>query len=301
MCRCVVQWDDGADAPLGTPEMSRLMRALILVTLLFAFVVPTLTAGEEPAVLNQGDYRVGGGDVLSIKVFGEEGLDREVRVSARGSISFPLIGSVDVGGRTAFEIADILTKRLAKDYLVNPQVMVTVEEFVSRQVRVLGAVKAPGMFNLTGPARISALLARAEGLTEDAGKYLLVIREGESRGQDTIRVDLGALLEDGATENDLPVQGGDILYVPRADEVYVIGEVAQPGPVSFKEGMSLLQAISRVGSFKSTASPSRVQIIRRLDGQESVIHADARKIQDGRRPDVPLQPEDLIVVPKSVF
>ncbi len=250
-----------------------------------------------------GDYRVGGGDVIQIRVFGEDDLSRTVRISSEGLISYPLIGKVKVGDLTPIQIADRITELLAKDYLVNPQVTVDVQEYVSKQVQVLGAVKAPGLYNLTGKANITMLLARAGGLSEQGGKALLLVRAGgrEEEFLEPQRIDAHALLNRGDKSLDLEVGGGDLLFVPKADEVYVMGEVTQPGAVVYQEGMTLLQAISRVGAFKPAAAPNRIQIMRRVDGKEQILRVDARKIQDGKEKDQSLMPEDLITVPKSIF
>lgn len=259
------------------------------------FPAPTLHATEE--------YRVGPGDVIEIRVFGEDDLGRTVRVSGDGVVSYPLIGRVTVLNLTALEIADRVTQMLAKDFLVNPQVTVNIQQFISRQVQILGAVKAPGTYNLTGRTTVTALLARAGGISDQGGKTLLLVREGEKPGEflPPSRIDAYALLNRGDRSQDLEAKGGDVLFVPRANEVYVMGEVTQPGAVLYQEGMTLLQAISKVGAFKPTAAPNRVQIIRRLNGKEEILRIDAKKIQDGLERDQILQPEDLITVPKSYF
>jgi polysaccharide export outer membrane protein len=270
--------------------------ATLFIAALMWQMFPLYAAGSE-------DYRVGGGDILEIKVFEEDNLSRTVRVSADGVIAYPLIGKVKVGDLTPLQIADRLTELLARDYLVNPQVSVNVAEYVSKQVQVLGAVKAPGMYNLTGKASVTTMLARAGGVAEQGGKTLLLLKAGEQTGelQQPHRIDVFTLLNRGDKSLDLEVAGGDILFVPRADEVYVMGEVTQPGAVVYQEGMTLLQAISKVGAFKPTAATNRIQIIRRVDGKEQILRVDGKKIQDGKEKDQLLQPEDLITVPRTIF
>lgn len=120
------------------------MRAVVT---LFVFLCLSLS---QWVLADSNEYQVGGGDVLEVKVFGEPELDRVVRVSADGVISLPLIGRVNVNGLTPLQVADRVTVLFGKDYLVNPQVTVYVKEYVSKQVQILGAVKAPGMYNFTG-------------------------------------------------------------------------------------------------------------------------------------------------------
>ncbi len=249
-----------------------------------------------------GEYRVGQGDVLEITVFEEKELDRVVRVSADGFIAFPLVGKVKVSGLTPLEIADLLTQKLAADYLVNPQVGVFIKEYVSRYVEVMGKVGAPGRYNLTGGAHLTNVLSRAGGPAKEAGKTLVLVRantDAKDGYEGPVYIDLHDLLEEGDMSLNVVVRSGDLVFVPGADEVYVNGEVSQPGPVVYVEGMTLMQAISKVGSFKQTAAVNRIQIVRSVGGKEQTFIVDAKKIQDGRQPDPVLRPGDLITVPRS--
>jgi len=266
------------------------------VCILAFVVIWVLLAGGAVA-----EYRVGEGDVLAITVFQEKELDRVVRVSADGYIAFPLVGKVKVSGLTALEIADLLTEKLAADYLVNPQVDVFVREYVSRYVEVMGKVGAPGRYNLMGDAHLTNILSRAGGPTKEAGRTLVLVRAREDGDgfEGPVYIDLYGLLEEGDMSLNVTVHSGDLVFVPGADEVYVNGEVSQPGPVVYVEGMTLMQAISKVGSFKSTAAVNRIQIVRRVDGKEQILRVDGRKIQDGKEPDPVLIPGDLITVPRS--
>lgn len=268
---------------------------LCILFYLFALLPTLLSAGEE--------YRVGAGDVLEVKVFGEEELSRTVRVSGDGLIALPLAGRIKVENLTALEIAEQITRLLAKDYLVNPQVSVNIQQYVSQQVQVMGSVKAPGNYNLTGRATLTTLLARAGGITDQGGKMLMVVRESSKAGEflPPTRIDVYSLLNKGDRSLDMEVRGGDILFVPKANEVYVIGEITNPGSIVYQEGMTLLQAISKAGAFKPSAATNRVQIIRRVNGREEVIKVDTRRIQSGQEKDPILQPEDLITVPVSYF
>ncbi len=247
------------------------------------------------------EYRVGPGDVLEITVFEEKELNRVVRVSSEGYIAFPLVGKIKVKGLTPLEIADLLTRELAADYLVNPQVGVFVKEYVSRYVEVMGKVASPGRYNLTGEANLTSVLSRAGGPTKEAGRTVVLVHATAQEGQQTSPryIDLHDLLEEGNMSLNVLIQSGDLIYVPGADEVFVNGEVAQPGAVVYVEGMTLMQAISKVGSFKQTAAVNRIQIVRRVDGKEQIIKVDARKIQDGKAPDPVLRPGDMISVPRS--
>lgn len=271
---------------------------------LSVFLLFMLGFGFSPFRMLHAEYRVGEGDILEITIFEEQELHRLVRVTADGLMTFPLVGKLKVAGLTAMEIADALTERLATDYLVNPQVSVFIKEYASHQVQVLGNVRNPGLFNLTGNAQVTDMLARAGGLTEKAGKTLVLVHEAEA-GTDfrpTTRIDAHALLFEGNKALDVDVQSGDMIFVPNAEEVYVMGEVTQPGSVTFYEGLTLLQAISKVGAFRPSAASNRIEIIRQGENRtEQVLRVDAKRIQEGKDPDPVLRAGDMINVPRAIF
>lgn len=250
------------------------------------------------------EYTVGPGDTLDVRVYEEEDLNRVVRVAEDGTVTLPLVGRFQVSGQTVTTINDVITKRLAADFLVNPQVTVNIVGFHSQRVEVLGAVKSPGVIFLTGSSDLINILAQAGGLLEGSGRYVVLTRAGTNptdAGFQTERVDLHALLDEGRSELNVPVRAGDRLFVPKSNEIYVMGEVNKQGAVPFESDMSLLQAISKAGGFLNTAATSRVQIIRVVDGKEQVLRVDVKRIQEGDGRDVPLLAEDIVTVPKSIF
>lgn len=276
--------------------MVRMWRLLLLTWLMNCLTPSTYT--------HAGEYLVGEGDVLEIRVFEEDDLGRVVRVAPDGTITLPLIGKLKVVGLSTGQTNELITEALKKDYLVNPQVTVHIQEYRSQRVEILGAVKTPGVIYLTGRADLIFLLAQAGGITESAGRFLMLSRTGDvgsDKELELVPVDLKALLSEGKSELNVSVKGGDKIFVPRSNEIYVMGEVNKQGSVPFEDNLSLLQALSKAGGFTPAAAPSRVQIIRVVDGKEQVFRIDVKRIQEGQARDVPLMPEDIVTVSRSIF
>ncbi|HVO29389.1 MAG TPA: polysaccharide biosynthesis/export family protein [bacterium] len=251
------------------------------------------------------DYRVGPHDLIEVRVQGEEDLSRTTEVTSKGVIEMPLVGTVPVAGLTIAEVEDRLKALYGKDYLVHPEIFVNVKEFRSQSVQVLGAVKSPGVITLQRPSTVLDLIATAGGISDAGGKTLLLLRgqsAPDAKGAEPITIDVHRLLVEGDTSQNLDVRGGDIVFVPRGDEVFVLGEVKNPGSLKYEEGMTLTQAISKVSGFTRTAAKRRVQIVRVDDtGKKTQIDVNVGRIEAGKDEDLKLKARDLVVVPESIF
>ena len=139
-----------------------------------------LLAGGTPAAQ---EYAIGPGDVLRITVWGHDDLSKDYPVSQDGRVPFPLIGSVPAVGLSTAELAKRIRDLLEKDYLVNPQVIVAVKEYLSKKVHVMGEAEKPGLFYLTGPTTLLELLSKAGGLSKTAGKDLVLVRTEGADGK----------------------------------------------------------------------------------------------------------------------
>lgn len=265
---------------------------------------------RQPLAQVSRDYQIGGGDVLNIIVYEEPDLSGTMRVSADGNISFWLLNEVKVAGLTPAEVEQTLTKLLERDYLVNPQVMVTVAEYRSKYVFVLGAVDRPGSYTLTGEATLLEMVSKAGGVDkEEGGNTLVLLRystEKSEIGRETISytIDLGKLLHEGDISQNIPVQDRDVLYIPKSDSVYVFGEVQNPGPVKLTgREMTLLEALTEAGGQTKTAALNRTKVIRVVDGKEQTVRVNVDDIiKSGEKSkDLLLRPGDIIVVPESYF
>ncbi len=209
-------------------------------------------------------------------------------IQADGSFTFPLLGRVSVGGLTMQAVENHVRDSLAKGYLKNPQVGVSVEEFRSQQVFIVGEVRQPGILQFTGSMTMIEALARAGSTTDRAGVEAVIVRtpEGASppdaaalararKGDDAnvIRVNLETL-QTGALTQNVTLQSGDTIFVPRAETVFVSGQVFRPGEYPIRAGMTVRQLLALAGGVTDRGSTRRIQIIRDIDGKETTISAD---------------------------
>lgn len=263
-------------------------------------------AAGEPALAQ--DYTLGAPDVLKVTVWGHEDLSKEYAIDRDGTIDFPLLGHVGAAGRTPRALAADLAKALEKDYLVNPQVNVTVREYLSKKVQVLGEAEHPGVFYLTGPTRLVEVLAKAGGVTKNAGTKILLVRNvrqtPETVESRILPVDLAKLQAGDMTGNVL-LQEDDAILVPaaaavaEAGMVFVFGAVKSPGGYPLKQNMSVLEAVTLAGGFTHFAFPNNSRLIRQTaKGQETVLVRLEDLFKGGRTEAPPtLKENDMIVIP----
>lgn len=265
---------------------------------------PALFFGPRPTDLDL--YRVGVEDVLRIRVFELEQLDVAVRVSGDGTIDLPLVGTMTVQGLTSAEVGTGIADRLRNVYLENPQVSVFVQEFHSRKLHVLGAVRRPDAYALVGPRNLLQVLAEAGGLTQESGAVLYVFRQTVEGGTARLSIPLSALHLKGDVRYNIWLLPGDIIDVPPEEvlRVSVLGAVRKPGvyelPVSDRPG--LLNAIARAGGLSDLASKSGLTIIRRdASGAQTIVEVDLGDVLSGSRADVPLIEGDIITLKESFW
>ncbi|BCR05783.1 hypothetical protein DESUT3_28520 [Desulfuromonas versatilis] len=258
-------------------------------------VLLALFSLNPPAWAVDTNYQVGDGDVLKVTVYDNPDLDATVRVNSDGTIHFPLLGQVKVGGLSVAQVSDQLARKLADGYIVNPQVSVFVEEFRSKRAIIIGQVRTPGLYELSGPTSLLELVSKAGGLTPEAGDKATIKRKSGPGGdqEQLITVNLKDLLERGLATLDAPIMDGDNVFVAKAEVFYVTGEVGRPNSYRLEEGTTVIKAITMAGGFSPIASKSRVRIIRKVRGSEQILKNVSM--------DVPVLPEDVIVVPESFF
>jgi polysaccharide export outer membrane protein len=259
----------------------------MLILLLITALQAAPAVSREPAL-----YIVGPSDVLGVTVFNQPQMSGKFAVEADGTLSFPLIGRVKVGGLSVRGVEDELRSRLAKGYLTDPNVSVTVEQYRSQQIFVMGEVKQPGTLQFTGAMTVIEALARAGSLTDHAGSDIVVVRpSGEppstatlpasGPSSETIRVDLQAL-QTGELSQNIPLRAGDTIFVPRAATVFVSGHVKSPGEYVIRGRVSVRQAIALAGGVTDRGSTRRIQIVRQADGKEVTLDADLQtQVQAG--------------------
>jgi polysaccharide biosynthesis/export protein len=252
------------------------------------------------------DYLLGPEDLLQITLFNvpeaEEGVTprrQDVRVSHEGTITLPLLGNIPAAGLTTSALEQSLRERYNR-YLRSPQVGVRVMEYRGQPISVIGAVRNPGVFELTGPRTLVDLLSRA-GLDDKAGTQAHIYRQSPE-GRQTLVVDLLAVTHNPGLVN-FPVQAGDVIHVPQAGMFFVDGAVAKPGSYVLNRPYTLTQALATAGGADvELAKASEIVIFRWGNGVEAErIHADLQRIMGGEASDLQVQPDDVIFVPMSAF
>lgn len=256
------------------------------------------------------DYVVGGSDILNIRVYNEPDLNQEgLRVSSDGKISFPFIGSIQAAGRTTSEIEEEITSRLVDGgYFVNPHISVKVEEYRSKKVLVMGAVKEPGSYPLEESVQVLDIISQAGDIdSENAGTMGMLVREEKNNGQTrklAVQIDLNELFSGSGTTENLYLEDGDVFFVPEAGKVFIIGQVQDPGDYSLgQERLSLVEAIGLAGGFTRIAARNKVRVVRQTEDGEKTLVVNVQEITEKGRQgqDVEIQPGDIVVVPESFF
>jgi polysaccharide export outer membrane protein len=252
------------------------------------------------------EYKIGPKDLLEITVIGFEDLNRRVRVSEEGQISLPYLGEIEVRGLTASEVEKRLVERLKEKYLENPQVTVVIVEHQSQKVYLIGAVSSPGPYDLMGRLTLLKLISQAGGLSADAGNEIMIMRLLPDGSKTSLRISVEDLILKGDASLDLPLQAEDIISIPvdKTVPIYVTGEVRNPGNIAIQKSNipTLLRAIAQAGGFTERASKGKV-IIKRIDesGKETNIRVNVDDIIKGKRKDIQLQENDVVIVPEKKF
>jgi len=265
-------------------------------------------------------YRIGPGDVLSLRIFagGEEQHAVQLTVSSKGSINVPFIGPVKAQGLTVSELEKNITAPLAADYLVDPEVTITVNEYHSLQYTISGAVGTPGLYEMKSHPTLMELIAKAGGLTANRGNVAYILRPSDRSGAAKTKgavsnsvtspqkVDLKKLLDQGDMSQNIILQSGDVVYVPLStslnmaeSKIYVEGEVQDPGAYDYQEGMTALSACIMAGGFTKFAAPNRARIIRQDGDEQKVIKIDLEDVNMGKIQDIKILPGDRIHIPET--
>lgn len=263
---------------------------------------------------------IGPGDLLDIVVFEAPEMNCTVRVTTDGEVAIPLLEPVKASGLTPRELESTLRESLRRTYMKDPHVSVFVRELQSHPVSVVGSVKQPGVFQIQGTRTLIELLSMAQGFTDDAGDTVTVVHGGDSAGstlagladiqrirganrQQIEEIRIKDLLASQNPSLNVPVYPGDIVKVPRAGIVYVVGDVKLPGGFVLRnnENISVLQAIALAQGLNHTSAKSGVRIFRTQQGTDKRIEIplDLGKIMSSKAPDPMLQPRDILLVPNS--
>ena len=259
-------------------------------------------------LLRDKDYLVGPDDVLEISIFewemSEETKTLDFRVSETGMVSLPSLGPLHVGGKSVEQIKALIEKDLSdKGVLQNPRASVSVKEYRSRRIAVIGEVNAPGVYAIhENVTTLMDMLTLAGGPTQEAGQIVHVLRKEKGKFQPVkITVNMQEMFDQGGFDLNAVLQGGDIIYVPKAPLVYVYGSVRSPGGYTLGRSMRALEAIALAGGTTREAAKRACFVVRRdaSGSAEQVIGLDLFAIESGKQPDVFLQEGDVVHVPDS--
>lgn len=301
-------------------------RLILCLLLLLSF--PSLSHSSE---MEAEPYVIGRDDVLEISVWQSPDLTKTVAVRFDGSIDYSFLGKVPAAGRTTAELQSYIREMLAKGYVKDPKVDVTVKEYNSKKILVFGEVGKPGLYKLKGNVPLLELLFMVEGV-KGAAKRLTVIRSGElssspipealkPRGQDgrseggilsdeadeggdhsAIDVDLIALLSKGDLSQNIMIMPGDTIYVSAGTGMryYVLGQVKNPGPYEWVPDVTVLDAIKLANGPTDLAALNRIKVRMKKGGRDEEIKVNVVDIMKGKRKDdVKIEPDSVIIVPKS--
>jgi polysaccharide biosynthesis/export protein len=254
--------------------------------------------GSSPAAVSStADPRLiqlGPGDSLAVHVYGQPDMDGNVYVGDDGVITLPLLGKVKVAHLSPIEAAQNIEQQLkSRNLLVNPHVTLTVLQSHSQLVSVLGEVHTPGRYTINPNTSVIEVLAEAGGETENGANFVYVLRPDAQGTVHRYRVDLRGIGEASGQVSNATLQAGDSLFVPKALQFYIYGEVATPGEYRLEPGMTVIEAVARAGGVTQKGSARRFEI-RRAD-------QDGRVVSITAKPDDLVEPDDNIRVKESIF
>ena len=270
---------------------------MVIFLVLMALQAPAAAPAVDPRL-----YTVGPSDVLLVTVYNQPQLSGKFTVEADGSLAFPLLGRVAAGGFNVRAVEDKIRAGLADGILNDPQVSVSVEQYRSQQIFVVGEVRQPGSLQFTGSMTLIEALARVGSTTERAGMEAVIVRSSSGAaipaaqdpnapGANTIRVNLQSL-QSGVLSQNVALRAGDTVFIPRVTTVFVSGQVRSPGEYPIREGLTVRQALALAGGVTDRGSTRRLQLIRVVNGKAVTYDADLQQ---------PVQAGDTIVARERLF
>lgn len=258
-----------------------------------AALAPGAVPAKDPVA--GGDYRLGPGDAIGVQVYQSPDLSVDARVSESGVISYPLVGTVQLGGLTISEAEKKIADALRTGGFVKaPQVNIALKQVRGNQVAVLGQVSRPGRFPLeTFNTRVSDMLAAAGGTTPTGDDVLIVTGQRDGKPFRKV-VDIPGLFLNPKSDDDIILAGGDTLFVNKAPVFYIYGEAQRPGAYRIERGMTVMQALAQGGGPTVRGSQNRLRLNRK-DAVTGKVVDTVPALTDIVRPD------DVIYVRESIF
>jgi polysaccharide export outer membrane protein len=259
-------------------------RFLTCIMALVALTLLTITASaQEPT------YVLGAGDLIRISVFNNPDLTLETRIAEGDIISYPLIGPVKIGGMSTFAAEKKIATMLEKGgYVKSPQVNIFVAQFQSKLVSVIGSVFKPGRYPIDRTTNLADLLALVGGVMPDGSDVITVIN-----GSNKTEYDLHKVMGKSDSLKNIVLNGGEVVFVPRAPVFYIYGEVQRPGSYRLERGMTVMQALAQGGGLTLRGTERNLKVNRQ----------NAAGVTMEMRPAITdaIQQDDVIYVQESLF
>jgi len=257
-----------------------------------------LASAQMPS--DPSDYPLGSGDLLEINVFEADELDAKVRVSSRGYVTLPLIGSVLVKGLSAREAEQKIEQLYRERYIKNPHVGIFIEEHFSRRVTLMGQFQKPGTYDYISKQRLLDVLALGGGLSDKAGLVVQIRKSsGSPDGQGVFFVDLDQLIKEGQSELNIEINAGDVLFVPEAGVFFVDGAVRKPGSYYIKHQTTVQEAFVEAGGLAPYANKNQAVLVRYGENNErQMIKLD---LSQPDTLEIEVKDRDVLIAEASAF
>jgi polysaccharide export outer membrane protein len=246
---------------------------------------------------------IGPKDLVGVAVWNQPSLSGKFTVDADGTLAVPLVGRVPAAGLSVRALENALVKRLADGFLTNPEVSITIDEYRSQRVFVVGEVRQPGPIQLMGRTTLIEILAMARSTTAEAAKEAVIVRAaagasptgailpGQPEANEVIHVDLVAL-ETGAVANNIVLRDGDTIFIPLAPTVVVFGQVRSPGVYPIGKTTTVVEVLALAGGLSDRGAGNRIRILRLVSGKKVDVKARLNDV---------VRPGDTLIVPERLF
>jgi polysaccharide biosynthesis/export protein len=253
-----------------------------------------------PCFAQNESLLIGRGDQLHIQVFDTPEMEQHPRVTDSGTVPLLFVGDVKVAGMTPGDAAREVEEALkTKQLMLHPQVAVTVEQYATQNVYVMGQVTNPGAYPISTPMSVVSVLALAGGLADPADRHITIERHSDPAQKVSYFLSNNSEV---ALSSDVLVYPGDTALVPKAGVVYVLGDVGRPGgyPMTTNDSqMTVLQALAMAGSANKTSILGKARLVRKTPQGAQEVPLQLAQIQQGKRPDIQMQPDDVLFLPFS--
>jgi polysaccharide export outer membrane protein len=270
------------------------LRSILLLCALVAGVSSVAPVSAQTSAATPNEYRLGPGDVVRVTVYQNPDLTLEARIGEGGVVSYPLLGSVRLGGTTVSQAEKLIADGLrGGNFVKQPQVSILVVQVRGNQASVLGQVNRPGRYPIeVADMRLSDILAVAGGINGSGADTLTLVGTRDGKPMRKV-IDLPGIFRSDSRDNDVIVRNGDVIYVERAPVVYIYGEVQRPGALRLERDMTVMQALATGGGLNLRGTEKGLRVHRRAaDGTLQVL---TPKMDDV------LVPGDVVYVRESLF